>query len=45
MKMVRETAYTSRTTNSNTQTIMGSKEIQYFKHGSGNREEFANMEL
>ena len=37
-KIVRETAHTSRTTKSDTQTIMGSYEIQYFKHASGNRE-------
>ena len=46
---VRETAHTSRTTknnkHSNTQTIMGPNEVQYWKHASGNREEFASTEL
>ena len=36
--ILRKTAYTSRTTKSNTRTIMGSCEIQYCKHASGNRE-------
>ena len=37
-KFARETAHTSRTTNSDTQTFMGSYEIQYCKHVSGNRQ-------
>ena len=37
-RIVRKTAHTSRTTTTNTQTIMGSCEIQYCKHASGNRE-------
>ena len=36
--IVRETAHTSRTTKGNTQTIMGSYEIQFCNHASGNRE-------
>ena len=37
-RIVRETAHTSRTTKSNTQTIMGSYEIQYCKHSLENRQ-------
>ena len=35
--LFRETAHTSRSTKSDTQTIKGSYEIQYCKHASGNR--------
>ena len=37
-RIVRKAAHTSRTTKSNTQTIMGSWEIPECKHASGNRE-------
>ena len=37
-RIVRETAHTSRTTKSNTQTIMISHEFQHCEYASGNRE-------
>ena len=37
-RIVRKTAHTSRTTKSNTQTIIDLREIQYCKHASGTRE-------
>ena len=37
-RFFRETVHTSRTTKSNIQTVVGSYEIQYCEHASGNRE-------
>ena len=45
MRIVRKDNLRLERTRSNTQTIMGSCEIQHCKHASGNREQVANVGL